>query len=50
MHDVLDPYEVETVERLPNYEALKKIAETNMEKQAAAHSSKKRAEGLDRIM
>ena len=28
LHDVLDPYEVETVERLPNYEALKKIAHT----------------------
>ena len=28
IHDALDPYEVESIERLPNYEALKKIAGT----------------------
>jgi cardiolipin synthase len=28
VHDALDPYEVETLERIPNYEALKKIAHT----------------------
>ena len=28
VHDALDPYEIESLERLPNYDALKKIAHT----------------------
>lgn len=30
VHDALDPYEVQSIQRLPNYEALKKIAHTPM--------------------